>query len=399
MVLCYRSLFVLPPRSRDTRTAQAARLGYGSPRLALRSLGQLVANLTLQVWQRAQTLHGAALARNNDGPLRFLPAVSPTVAAMSPPPPPPGSPSSPWPGEWHDPSRGFPEPLLELAGVSYAYADGSVGLAGCSLAIGRGSRNALIGANGSGKTTLFQHANGLLRPQAGQVSYGGRPSITGVPACAACAAASAWSSRTRTISFFRQRAGGCLLRPLNLGLSDAVVRRQVDAALEAVGMAAAADKAVHHLSFGQKKRVCIAGVLAMEPELLVLDEPMAGLDHGMQDELLAILDGLHGRGITLLLATHDIDFAYGWADAIHLMAAGRCVAPSPPPTFRPRRAAGRRRPAAARRRRHPPGSGGQGPGAAPAARSASELLAGLEIHLSPKGNAMSRRLNRLPPGV
>jgi len=74
MVLCYRSLFVFAAAVQDTRTAQAARLGYGSPRLALRSLGQLVANLTLQVWQRAQTLHGAALARNNDGPLRFLPA-------------------------------------------------------------------------------------------------------------------------------------------------------------------------------------------------------------------------------------------------------------------------------------------------------------------------------------
>jgi cobalt/nickel transport system ATP-binding protein len=83
---------------------------------------------------------------------------------------------------------------------------------------------------------------------------------------------------------------------------------------------------VHNLSFGQKKRVCIAGVLAMEPELLILDEPMAGLDHAMQAELLAVLDDLHTRGITLLLATHDIDFAYRWAERIHLMADGRCAA-------------------------------------------------------------------------
>ena len=91
-------------------------------------------------------------------------------------------------------------------------------------------------------------------------------------------------------------------------------------------MTAYADRPVHNLSFGQKKRVCIAGVLAMEPRLLILDEPMAGLDHAMRAELLAVLDGLHARGITLLLATHDIDFAYRWADAIHLMAAGRCIA-------------------------------------------------------------------------
>jgi cobalt/nickel transport system ATP-binding protein len=82
---------------------------------------------------------------------------------------------------------------------------------------------------------------------------------------------------------------------------------------------------VHNLSFGQKKRVCIAGVLAMEPQLLILDEPMAGLDHAMRQDLLAVFDHLHAQGITLLLATHDIDFAYRWADRIHLMARGRCT--------------------------------------------------------------------------
>jgi len=90
-----------------------------------------------------------------------------------------------------------------------------------------------------------------------------------------------------------------------------------------------ADRPVHNLSFGQKKRVCIAGVLAMEPELLILDEPMAGLDHAMRTELLSVLDGLHARGITLLMATHDIDLAYRWADHIHVMIAGRCSASLP----------------------------------------------------------------------
>ena len=117
--------------------------------------------------------------------------------------------------------------------------------------------------------------------------------------------------------------------PFNLGLDEATVRRRVSAALHAVGMAGFADRAVHNLSFGQKKRVCIAGVLAMEPELLVLDEPMAGLDHTMKTEFLAVLDGLHAQGITLLLATHDIDLAYRWADYIHLMDAGVCTASLP----------------------------------------------------------------------
>lgn len=217
--------------------------------------------------------------------------------------------------------------LLALECVSFRYPDGGVGLDGCSLAIRRGSRNALIGANGSGKTTLAQHANGLLRPQSGVVRYAGeaveysrsglRMLRTGVGIVFQNPDHQLFSASVQEdVSF----------GPLNLGLDRETVRERVTAALQAVGMARFADKAVHNLSFGQKKRVCIAGVLAMEPELLVLDEPMAGLDYGMQEELLAVLEGLHARGITLLLATHDIDFAYRWADRIHLMAAGRCAA-------------------------------------------------------------------------
>jgi cobalt/nickel transport system ATP-binding protein len=107
---------------------------------------------------------------------------------------------------------------------------------------------------------------------------------------------------------------------------------------------------VHHLSFGQKKRVCIAGVLAMEPEVLLLDEPMAGLDAPMQAELEALLDRLAARGVTIVLSTHDVDFAYRWADDIHLMAAGRCIASGPaqqlPAQYEALRAAGQRLPVA-----------------------------------------------------
>ena len=217
--------------------------------------------------------------------------------------------------------------LLEFRQVGYRYPDGSVGLDGCSLGIQAGSRNALLGANGAGKTTLFQHANGLLRPQSGGVHYAGAPVDYGRDGL----------RRLRTdVGLIFQNPDRQLFSasvredvsfgPLNLGLSAAEVHQRVDAALDAVGLAHCADKAVHNLSFGQKKRVCIAGVLAMEPQLLILDEPMAGLDNRMREELLAVLDGLHARGITLLLATHDIDFAYRWADRIHLMADGRCAA-------------------------------------------------------------------------
>ena len=219
------------------------------------------------------------------------------------------------------------ELLLELQAVSHVFADGSRGLDDCSLGIRRGSRNALLGANGSGKTTLLLHLNGLLQPSAGCIRIDGCPLDYGRSGLAALRrrVGLVFQNPERQLfsaSVFEDVSFG----PLNLGLDEAGVRARVAQALAAVGMAEQAERPVHHLSFGQKKRVCIAGVLAMQPELLLLDEPMAGLDPGMQDDLLRVLDDLAARGISIVLATHDVDFAYRWADDIHLLAAGRCTA-------------------------------------------------------------------------
>lgn len=217
--------------------------------------------------------------------------------------------------------------LLEAVSLSHRYADGSLGLDGCSLAIRRGSRNALLGANGSGKTTLLMHCNGLLQPSAGSLRFAGAPLDMSRAGLAAL--------RRRVGLVFqnpdRQLFSASVVEdvsfgPLNLGLDEATVCARVAEALAAVGMSEQAKRPVHHLSFGQKKRVCIAGVLAMQPDVLLLDEPMAGLDAAMQHELLAVLDRLAAQGITIVLSTHDVDFAYRWADDIHLLAAGRCLA-------------------------------------------------------------------------
>jgi cobalt/nickel transport system ATP-binding protein len=100
----------------------------------------------------------------------------------------------------------------------------------------------------------------------------------------------------------------------------------VEKALAAVGLHDLADKPVHNLSFGQKKRVCLAGVLAMQPEVIVLDEPFSSLDVGMRRDLAAILEGLSAEGITVLISSHDLDFAYEWADCWHIIAAGHLAA-------------------------------------------------------------------------
>lgn len=217
--------------------------------------------------------------------------------------------------------------ILELKDVDFRYPDGSVGLDKCSLPIRHGSCTALLGANGAGKTTLFLHLNGILRPQTGIVSYRGTPldySRQGL-----------YNLRSR-IGLVFQNPDSQLFSasvredvsfgPLNLGLDIETVRIRVEDALQAVGMVECSDKPVHNLSYGQKKRVCIAGVLAMRPDVLILDEPMAGLDGSMQTELIQILHRLHADGMTIVIATHDIDFAYGWADEVIVLRSGRLLA-------------------------------------------------------------------------
>ena len=186
---------------------------------------------------------------------------------------------------------------------------------------------ALLGNPNAGKTTLFLHLNGILRPQKGAVYFNG----------------SALGYRRQDLYNLRSRIGlvfqnpdsqlfsasvreDVSFGPLNLGMDNKTVRGRVEEALHAVGMTTCADKPVHNLSYGQKKRVCIAGVLAMSPDALILDEPMAGLDVAMQIELTHILDQLHAEGMTVIIATHDIDFAYQWADSITVMVKGSCAA-------------------------------------------------------------------------
>ncbi|MBB3195491.1 energy-coupling factor ABC transporter ATP-binding protein [Roseateles terrae] len=216
-------------------------------------------------------------------------------------------------------------PLIELRSASYCYPDGSQGLHDCSLALRAGSRNALLGANGAGKTTLMQHLNGLLQPDQGGLHWQGQPvrySRDGLRRLRQQVGL-VFQNPDRQL-FSAHVEEDVSFGPLNLGLPEAEVRQRVAESLAAVGMSVHARSPVHHLSFGQKKRVCLAGVLAMRPQLLVLDEPMAGLDLPMQKDLQRLLDGLVAQGVTVLVSTHDAAFAADWADEIHVMAQGRC---------------------------------------------------------------------------
>lgn len=221
--------------------------------------------------------------------------------------------------------------ILEARGLTYAYPGGVAALSGLDLAVRRGRRLAILGPNGAGKTTLLMHLNGTLRPGAGEVRLDGATQRYD----RACLAA--WRRRVGLVLqepddqlFAPSVAEDVSFGPLNLGLSDDQARARVAEALDALRIADLAERPTHMLSFGQKKRVAIAGAVAMRPDVLLLDEPTAGLDQFGAVHLLAALDKLRAGGATLAFTTHDVDLAWAWADGVALFVGGRVIRQGPP---------------------------------------------------------------------
>ncbi|AGL17969.1 energy-coupling factor ABC transporter ATP-binding protein [Actinoplanes sp. N902-109] len=217
---------------------------------------------------------------------------------------------------------------LSVRGLTYAYPDGSVALRGVDLTVAEGERVALLGPNGAGKTTLVLHLNGVLHGGAGTVEIGGlrvdardRARLTEL--------------RRRVGIVFQDPddqlflptvAEDVAFGPANLGLRGAGLRERVDEALTAVGMAEHRDQVPHHLSFGQRRRVAVATVLAMRPQLLVLDEPSSNLDPASRRELAEILQSLP---VTVLMVTHDLPYALQLCSRSVILDGGRIVADGP----------------------------------------------------------------------
>lgn len=213
-------------------------------------------------------------------------------------------------------------PVLELRGVTHAYPDGHVALRGVDLHVHRDEHVALLGPNGAGKTTLVLHLNGILQPESGTVTVSGLP----------VSRENLLEVRRRVGVVFQDPddqlfmttvAQDVAFGPRNLGLSADEVDARVEEALTDVGMLDVADRPPHHLSFGQKRRVAVATVLAMRPEILVLDEPSSNLDPASRRELAEIVDGLD---ITVLMVTHDLPYALQLCERSVVLSEGRMVA-------------------------------------------------------------------------
>jgi cobalt/nickel transport system ATP-binding protein len=216
--------------------------------------------------------------------------------------------------------------LVALRGASYAYEDGPAVLDGLDFEVRAGRALALLGRNGSGKTTLMRLLSGGLRPRTGRLTVEGRPVRYDRKGLTLLRTTVQLVVQDPDDQLFAASVGQDVsFGPLNLGLPDAEVRARVDEALAALDITALADRPTHLLSYGQRKRTAIAGAVAMRPRVLILDEPTAGLDPDGQERLLATLDGLRGRGTTVVMATHDVDLALRWADDAALLTPSGAV--------------------------------------------------------------------------
>jgi cobalt/nickel transport system ATP-binding protein len=220
------------------------------------------------------------------------------------------------------------EPIVHIEHLSFAYGDGHQALSDVSLAIRPGEKVALVGPNGAGKSTLMLHLNGILRPTRGAVRVGGL------------------AVEEKTLPLVRARVGlvfqdpddqlfsptvfdDVAFGPIYQGLAERAVRARVAAALADVHMQDYAPRVSHHLSVGEKKRIAIATVLAMEPEVLALDEPTAGLDPRARRGLITLLAALPQ---TMLISTHDLRMVAELLPRTVVMDGGRIVADRPTAT-------------------------------------------------------------------
>ena len=197
------------------------------------------------------------------------------------------------------------EPVLDVRSVAFAYPDGHQALFGVDLHVHRGEHVAVLGPNGAGKTTLVLHLNGILLPGRGTVSVSGLPVVRENLAEVRRRVGIVFQDPDDQL-FMGSVRDDVAFGPRNLGIRGAELDRRVMAALDQVGMADFADRPPHHLSYGQRRRVAVATVLVMEPEVIVLDEPSSNLDPASRRELADILTGLD---VTLMMVTHDLPYA------------------------------------------------------------------------------------------
>jgi cobalt/nickel transport system ATP-binding protein len=227
-----------------------------------------------------------------------------------------------------------PEPILETRNLTFEYPNNTVALKDVSLAIPEGKKTVLVGSNGSGKSTLFLHFNGILKPKLGEVLYAGRKLSYSAKSLTDLRSNIAVVLQNPDDQIFSTTVEeDVAFGPMNLSLPRDEVERRVDDALYLAGLEGMRERSTQQLSFGERKRVALAGALSMKPKVLIMDEPTAGLDSRMVHELLELADELNQIGLTVIMSTHDVEIAYSWADEMRVLHRGRLEFSGPPEEF------------------------------------------------------------------
>ena len=212
--------------------------------------------------------------------------------------------------------------ILEAEHLTYGYDEKRHAIEDLSIAFEEGKTTAILGANGAGKSTLFLHLNGILQPEHGEVRFRGQPISSKVGIVFQNPDDQLFSA-----SVYQDISFGAV----NMGLPSEEVHRRVNVVMEQIGITYLKDRPTHSLSFGQKKRVAFAGIMVMQPEVIILDEPTAGLDPVGVSELMHLLqDVCRQQNTTIILSTHDIDVVPIYADVIDVMDQGHVIAHGTP---------------------------------------------------------------------
>ena len=217
--------------------------------------------------------------------------------------------------------------IMETKQLCFNYPDGTPALKDLSIQIQKGKTTGILGGNGAGKSTLFLNLNGILKPSSGQVYHKNLPI----------------SYSSKSLNQLRQSVGIVFQDPdtqlfsasvyqdvsfgvVNLGIPESEAHLRTENALKRTGTYELRQKPTHSLSYGQKKRVALAGIIAMEPEVLILDEPTAGLDPQGVSEIMQLIRELQqDLGIAIIIATHDMDLVPMYCDYIYLLNQGEIV--------------------------------------------------------------------------
>lgn len=315
MMLMMRYFFLLKDEAISMYRAQRSRgmklSGWIWSARTYQRFGQLIGVLFLRAYQRSQRIYIAMSARGGlEGEIPMMTDNELKAAERQVPAQGAGFGSSRY--------------AAQVREVTFAYGNIKA-LNGVSFDIPVGSKVALMGPNGAGKSTLISLLNGLELSQSGEVRLFGD------------------AVKRDNGDLLRRRVGvvyqdpddqifstsveeDVAFGPRNLGLNEEAVMERVETALGSVGMREMRRRSPFELSYGQKRRVAIAGVLAMRPEFIILDEPMSFLDPKGRDELQMLLESMHLMGMTIMVATHDVDFAAEWADRVLLLKDGKLLA-------------------------------------------------------------------------